>query len=129
MKTSRIISLVLGILGGLSGLGAAAAGRKFSWWAQVLQKPDAAELKGKIALAVVLSIVGIVAAAVVGGRPKVAGWVLVAVAILGYALLGQPYGGASLLFAISGILALVSAASGSRKKESGNKSTAESSAQ
>lgn len=113
MKTSQIVALILGILGGLFGIGSGLVVIGFGGLEGALALEGAGEVIGRGIGAIILSIIGMIGAGIVGNNPKVSGILMLLSAIIGFLIIFPFYIPATALFLAGGILALVS-----RKKES-----------
>lgn len=104
---TRTAEFVLGLLGGIFGLIAAVIALFIGGLGSALNLSGASTISGLGFLAIVASIIGIVGAAIVKSKTKVAGILMIIAAVVGIVAVSMFYILPAILLAIAGILALV----------------------
>jgi hypothetical protein len=104
---NRTTEFVLGLIGGIFGLISSVFALFVGGVGQVFEVEDAGEVSGLGWAAVVFSILGIVAAAVVKNKPKPAGIIFLISGIGGIISVSAAYILPGILLIIAGILSLV----------------------
>lgn len=116
MKATKIVALILGILGGLAGIGAGLLVMGLGGMGAIFGAEWVGEAVGRGIITLILSILGIIGAAIVMNKPKTAGILMFLAAVIGFLVAFPLYILASILLIIGGILALIG-----RKKETAAK--------
>jgi hypothetical protein len=107
MKTSQIVSLILGILGGLSGICGALLTMGLGSLSGAFGYEKAGEIVVRGVCAIILSILGMIGGGMVENRPKVAAALMLLASIVGFLISFPFYIPASALFISGGILILI----------------------
>jgi hypothetical protein len=97
---------VLGLLGGIFGFFAGLLALGFGGLGEALGASSATSIIGLGALAILASIIGIVGAAISGGRPKAGGGLMIISGILGLIAVSMFYLLSTVLLVVGGIMAL-----------------------
>lgn len=103
----RTAEMILGIIGGIFGIIAGLAEGFIGGLGQALHVSGATNLYTLAMLSIVASIIGIVGGALVGGRAKIAGAMMIIATVLGFIAASYFYILPGILLGIAGILALV----------------------
>lgn len=104
---ARTAELILGLLGGVIGLLASIAALFFGGLGSALGAEGASQVIGLGWLAVLASIIGIVGAALVKSKTKLAGWLMIISAVVGLVAISAFYIISTLLLGLAGLLALL----------------------
>jgi len=103
----RVGALVVGLIGSLWGIAAAVTTALFGGLAEAFETEGASTITGLGAAAVLVSIVGLVGAAIALSKPKAGGIMMIIAAVLGIILTSAMYVLPGLLLLVGGILALI----------------------
>ncbi|MBI5060860.1 MAG: hypothetical protein HZB67_00940 [Candidatus Aenigmarchaeota archaeon] len=101
--------LVLGLLGGIFGFFAGILALGIGGIGSVFGASGAGQIMLQAGVAILFSLIGIVGAALVKGRPKMGGWIMIISAFVGLIAI-------SLFFLLSFVLLLVGGIMGVRRK-------------
>ena len=108
MSTAQIVTLILGILGGLAGIGGSLTMLGLGGLGGALGVAGAGAIIWRSIGGVLLTILGIVGAGIVGRNPKLSGLLMLFAAFGGLILVAFTYIPATILFLAGGILAFLS---------------------
>lgn len=103
----RLAELLLGIIGGIAALIGSIFVLGFGGIGAVFEAEGAESIIGLGLLAIFMSIIGIIGAALVDSRPKLGGSLMVISAIVGFIAVSFAYLFGGILLLIAGILGLV----------------------
>jgi len=104
---ARTAEMILGIIGGIFGLLGAVAALFIGGVGSAINMPNATTITGLGFLAIIASIMGLVGAALVNSRTKIAGALMVTSAVLGLIAISAFYLLGTILLGIAGFLALI----------------------
>jgi len=104
---ARTVEFVLGLIGGIIGFFGAVIALLFGGLGGALGAEGASQIVGLGWLAILFSIAGIVGAALVKGKRRTGGWLMVISAVGGVISVSFAYALAFILLIIAGLMALI----------------------